>query len=190
MTLACAATLTAADDPALQWILLRGVFQDPEWTQLASRYLTTALPTYYLWGSGTAAEAVKWIATHQPTPDVVDTLDQLMLIRHHGNNLYLPQPPEIAAALLRTIRPAAGTSCSPTILAAFTCVRARINRDVGHLSNCRCPTRRLARGTWQKMRHRLAELRPDLVPTLPPDVRVEDNWHMPKRTTEVNHTAR
>lgn len=191
MTLARAATLTAADDPALQWILLRGVFHNPEWTQFDSRYLTTALPTCYLWGSGTAAEAVEWMATHQPTPDVVDTVDQLMLIRHHGNDLYLPQPPEITAALPphdQTGRWYLMLADHP--MAAFTCVRARINRDVGHLSDCRCPTRHLARGTWQKMRHRLAELRPNLVATLPPDVRVEDSWRMPKRSTEVNRTAR
>jgi hypothetical protein len=191
MTLVRAATLTTDDsDQAMQWILLRGGLHDREWAQFDSRYLTTALPTSYLWGSGTAADALEWISTHQPTPDTVDTVDQLMLIRHHRNDLYLPQRPEIAAAL--SPRDQTGRwylMLADQPMAAFICVRARINRDPGHLGDCQCPTRRLARGTWQKMRHRLSELQPSLVPTLPPDVRVEDSWRMPKRVTKVNQIA-
>jgi hypothetical protein len=191
MTLARAATLTAADDAAMQWILLRGTFNNPEWTQFDSRYLTSAVPTSYLWGPGAAADALDWIATHQPAADAVDTTDQLMLIRHHEYDLYLPQSPEIAMA--RPPEDQAGEwylMLADQPMAAFTCVRARINREFGHLGECRCPTRRLARGKWRKMLHRLGQLRPRLAATLPPDVRVEDGWRMPNPRTAVSRRAR
>lgn len=190
MTLARAEMLTLAEDPAYQWMLLRGAFHD-DVMQFDSHYLTTAVPSEYLWGPGTAAEALSWMALHQPIPDAVDCVDQLVLIRHHGNRLYLPQRPEIAAAL----PPSEQTGRWYLMLAdhpltAFVCVRARINHEPGHLSDCRCAAQRLARGTWQKMRHQLAERRPNLVAALPPDVRVEGSWRMPKRSVEVNYPAK
>jgi hypothetical protein len=41
----------------------------------------------------------RWLDTYRPKPDRVDPVDQLMLVRHHGDKLYLPQRPEIAAAI-------------------------------------------------------------------------------------------
>jgi hypothetical protein len=118
------------------------VFHDPEIAQFDSRYLTTAVPAEYLWGPGPAADARAWLELRRPEPDAVDTIDQLMLIRHHGHHLYLPQRPDVVAASA----PHDLTGRWHLVLAdhpmqAFTCIRARINRQPGHLGNCTCATK-------------------------------------------------
>jgi hypothetical protein len=171
-------------------LLLRGVFDD-EAMHFDSRYQTGGIPSEYLWGPGTASEALRWLDAHQPPPDRVDPVDQLMLVRHHGNQLYLPQRPEIAVAMPpsdRTGRWYLLLADHP--LTAFACVRASANRDPGHRGGCGCATRRLARGGWPTVRTTLAQLRPNLVMSaLPPDVRVVDQWRIPERYVLVDQSA-
>lgn len=174
--------LSSIDDPAATWVLLRGV-SNREALHFDSRYQTSAIPSEYLWGPGAASDAVRWLDVHRPTPDVVDPLDQLIVVRHHGNRLYLPQRPEIAAAM----PPHDQTGRWYLLLAdhpltAFACVRAGVNRDPGHPGACGCATRRLARGAWPTVRARIAQLRPSLIVSpLPPDVRVVDEWWVSER---------
>jgi hypothetical protein len=187
--LAQAGWLSDAEDPALTWVLLRGV-SNREAMSFDSRYQTSAIPSEYLWGPGTASEALRWLEAHQPAPDLVDPVDQLMLIRHHGNQLYLPQRPEVAVAM----PPADQTGRWYLLLAdhpwaALACVRASVNGDPGHHGSCGCVTRRLAHGAWRTVRAKIRELRPNLVSTLPPDVRVVDEWRAPKRYVLVDQPA-
>jgi hypothetical protein len=155
--------LSAAEDPAIRWVLLRGVFGDDEVMNFDSRYQTTGIPSEYLWGPGTASDAVRWLDIYWPTPDQVDPVDQLMLVRHHGDKLYLPQRPEIAAAM----PPSDQTGRWYLLLAdhpwtAFACVRAVVDRDPGHRGPCRCAPRRLGHGGWRRVQAKVMELRPDL----------------------------
>src|SRR5947209_7898158 len=114
--------------------------------------------------------------THKLEPDLADPVDQLMVVRHHDDRLYLPQRPEIAAAML----PSDQSGRWYLLLAdhpwqAFACVRAKVNRDPSHRATCGCRTQLLAHGPWSTIRARVAQLRPDLVvPQLPPDVCIVD----------------
>jgi hypothetical protein len=190
-SLARAEGLSAAEDPAMTWVLLRGVFGDDEVMNFDSRYQTTGVPSEYLWGPGGAADAVRWLDANRPAPDRVDPVDQLMVVRHHQGRLYLPQRPEIAMAM----PPGDQAGRWYALLAdhpwaAFGCVRASINRDPGHAATCGCPTRRLARGSWSTIRAKITTLRPDLVVhSLPPDVRVADYWPGTGRYVPVEQSA-
>lgn len=164
-------------------MLLRGLLND-EAMHFDSRYQTCGIPSEYLWGPGTAGEALRWLDTHQPAPDPADAVDQLMLIRRHGDQLYLPQRPEIAVAM----PPSYQTGRWHLLLAdhpftAFACVRASANHDPGHQGACGCATQRLAHGEWRTVRDTLARLRPDLVVSaFPPDVLIVDPWRFPSDT--------
>jgi hypothetical protein len=155
-----------------------------------SWYQTNAIPSEYLWGPGTASDARRWLDFHRPTPDLVDPIDQLLLLRRDGGRLYLPQRPEIAAAMPASDR----TGRWYLLLAdhpmnAFACVRASANEDPRHRGACGCPTQRLAHGSWPKVRDKIAKLRPDLVvEPLPPDVRVVDEWRSPERYVSIAPT--
>jgi hypothetical protein len=194
-----AATLTPDEDPTVAWVLLAGVLPlSPHWAGFDSRFQTTTLPTQYLWGPGNAIEALAWMTEQQPTLGTVDPIDQLVLIRHDRTDVYLPQQPEVAAALPRKDQTGDWRlMLTDQPMNAFACARSRINGDTDHQSDCRCATTLLARGTWQKMRHRLAELRPDLTtdpraataPQLPPDLRIGCGWRTPRSMT-VNRAAR
>ena len=182
--------LPGIKDPDVSWVLLRGV-SNREALHFDSRYHTSAIPSEYLWGPGPASDALRWLDIHRPAPDLVDPLDHLMVIRHDGNRLYLPQRPEIAAAMPASERTGRWyLLLADHPLTAFACVRAGVNRDPGHHGTCGCATRRLARGTWSKVRARIAQLRPNLtVPPIPPDVRVIDEWRIPERYVLVEHSA-
>ena len=52
-----------------------------------------------LWGPGDPADALQWLADHNPEPDQVETIDRLFLIQYHGDRLTLPRSPAVAAAL-------------------------------------------------------------------------------------------
>jgi len=139
---------------------------------------------------GSGAEAAAWLSASALAPDEIDTIDQLFLLRHHGDWLHLPQIPEIAAALPAAERTGKWHLMrADSAMAAFNCVRARLNHEPGHASDCLCAAQRIAKGTWQKMRHRLAELRPGLAPSLPPDVRMP-SWRNPPRTVRVGTVAK
>jgi len=172
-------------------VLLRGVFGDDEVMNFDSRYQTTGIPSEYLWGPGTASDAVRWLDANRPTPDQVDPVDQLMLVRHHGDKLYMPQRPEIAAAM----PPSEQTGRWYLVLAdhpwaAFSCVRAVVGGDPGHRGPCSCATRRLGHGEWPQVRAQVVALRPDLaVSALPPDVRVVDGWPRADRFVPVGEQA-
>lgn len=195
-----AVTLTEDDDPSADWTLFAGVLPiTPRWAGFDSRYLITTLPTQYLWGPGTATDARRWMAGQPPDLGTVDPIDQLVLIRHHRSDLYLPQRPEVAAALPSQERTGEWRlMLADQPLTAFTCTRSKINRVDGHESGCACATTLVARGTWQKMRHHLGILRPDLntdprytLPSqLPPDLRIGCGWRAPPRSITVNHPAR
>ncbi|MET7752823.1 hypothetical protein [Micromonospora sp. NPDC005367] len=176
--------LTADEDPTTQWILYRGVPDGYEAERFDSRYVTTRVPTQYLWGPGSAADAVAWLATHQPAGDEIDPVDGLYLVRHHGDHLYLPQTPEVFAATpveqqagrWHLLRADVGND-------AFACVRARVTPNENH-NSCRCPVERLTQGTWNSVHAKLRHLEPALVPHLPADVRAPSPMAWP-RTVDI-----
>lgn len=189
--LARAEGLSAGEDPAITWVLLRGVFGDDEVMDFDSRYQTTGIASEYLWGPGKASDALRWLDTNRPTPDQADPVDQLMLVRHHGDKLYMPQRPEIAAAM----PPSDQTGRWYLLLAdhpwaAFGCVRAIVGGDPGHRGKCGCATRRLGHGEWRRVQAKVMHMRPDLAASaLPPDVQLVDEWRRSNRWVQVGEQA-
>ncbi|MEU4477778.1 hypothetical protein AB0F68_06880 [Micromonospora sp. NPDC023966] len=175
-----AENLTPDEDPTTRWILYRGVLDGYEAERFDSRYVTTRVPTQYLWGPGAAADAVAWLATHHPASDEIDPIDGLYLVRHHGNHLYLPQTPQVFAATPSKQRPGRWHLLRADVgNDAFACVRARVSPNENH-NSCRCPVERLARGTWNRVHTELRQIQPTLVPHLPADVRAPSPMRWPR----------
>ncbi|MEU4398244.1 hypothetical protein [Micromonospora orduensis] len=179
-----ARNLTSDEDSSWRWVLIRAVPDDYEVERFDSWHVTTRLPADYLWGPGTAADAVAWQAAHQPTTDEVDPVDRLYVLRQDGNRLYLPQTPEaFAATPLQQQRGQWYLLRADIGNDAFVCVRAQLDPNESH-SECRCPVDRLARGSWDQVRGKLRHLQPNLVPHLPADVRVPSQIPWP-RSVEI-----
>lgn len=107
-TAALADAVHDAVDPAdrtWRYAIVRAVFQpdtmsaDPGLSNFDSRYEVTRFPADTLWGPGTLAEAKEWSTQQSPAGDESDYLDRIFLIRHDGDQLYLPMRPTIAATL-------------------------------------------------------------------------------------------
>ncbi|MEV4072006.1 hypothetical protein [Nonomuraea fuscirosea] len=93
-------TMPADLDPEkLTHVIVRAVRHDPTLTYFDARFETTLYPCQLLWGPGTWADAVEWLAAEQPTPDTIDILDRQFMIRFHGERIYLPQQVNVAAQL-------------------------------------------------------------------------------------------
>ncbi|WP_416903225.1 hypothetical protein [Micromonospora echinospora] len=99
------------DDRQWECVILRAVFRpeerfsDPELRHYDSLVEMTHYPADLLWGPGTITDAAAWFAQHKPEPDECDYLDRIFMIRHDGQDLYLPMRPSVAAALPNQDRP-------------------------------------------------------------------------------------
>ena len=92
-------TLAGGPDPGgWTWVLVRGVAEDWDLLHFDARYETSRYPAQWLWGPGTAQDALAWYSREHPAGDEVDILDRVFLLRYHNRLLYLPQDPAIAAA--------------------------------------------------------------------------------------------
>lgn len=148
--------------------------EDPDLLDFDAQYETTARPCDYLWGPGTWPETADWLERHQPTGDHAEVLDRLFLLRYHGNRLYLPRSPAIAAGLPEDRRP--GTwyllrADSP--IDAFSHQRQALAGVPGHqlTGPCQCPVETITAGTWQEALDRCAALGADVTPRPVPDAR-------------------
>ena len=72
---------------------------DPDLFDYDSRFESTNSPCDLLWGPGDLADALDWLAEHNPDPDKAETVDRLFLLQYRGDRLSLPRSPAIAAAL-------------------------------------------------------------------------------------------
>lgn len=72
---------------------------DPDLFEYDSRFESTHRPCELLWGPGGQADALQWLADHNPEPDQVETIDRLFLIQYCGDRLSLPRSPAVAGAL-------------------------------------------------------------------------------------------
>jgi len=92
------------DDQPWRCVILRAVFQplelraDPGLQEYDSRVEVTHYPADLLWGPGSITEAAAWYGEHQPEPDECDYLDQIFVVRHAGDQLFLPMRLSVAAA--------------------------------------------------------------------------------------------
>ncbi|HEV2377002.1 MAG TPA: hypothetical protein VGS19_33170, partial [Streptosporangiaceae bacterium] len=80
-------------------LLVRGVPHDWDLMHFDARYDTGRYPAEWLWGPGTGQEAMRWLASEQPSDDAVDTLDRFFLLRCLAPILYVPKSPDQAASV-------------------------------------------------------------------------------------------
>jgi hypothetical protein len=72
---------------------------DPDLFDYDSRFESASRPCDLLWGPGDPADALEWLAEHNPEPDKAETTDRLFLLQYRDDRLSLPRSPAIAAAL-------------------------------------------------------------------------------------------
>ena len=87
------------------YILVRGVANDWDLLHFDAQYETARFPSEWLWGPGSARDAIAWLRQNQPADDEVEILDRPFLIRFHDDLLYLPQSPGVAAGIPDDDRP-------------------------------------------------------------------------------------
>ncbi len=165
-----------------QSIVVLGQPQDDELFYFDACYEAARTPCEWLWGPCSWKDAAGWLADNQPAEDEVELLDRLFVVRYHDSRLYLPQHPDVVAALDAT--DVTGTwyllrADSP--LAAFNHLRQAL---VGGFvckwkprETCLvCPLEMIHQGTWQDVRNHLAMLGQPIQPRPVPDVRAPGGW--------------
>jgi len=145
-------------------------------------YETTSWPCDWLWGPGTAAEAIEWLQGNPQHGDQAETIDRLFLLRYHDKLLWLPQKPAIAAArevadtsgtwyLLRADSPFPAFNHQRHILSGYTDPELGPGHDAD--GECRaCPTETIGSGSLADMLVRAGRLGADVMPRPAPDIRV------------------
>jgi hypothetical protein len=88
----------------VDYVVVRAVADDANLWDFDARRETTHCPSEYLWGPGRHSEALEWVQAAQPQPDEAECLDQLFLIREHGDTIGGPYRPEACAACDKTER--------------------------------------------------------------------------------------
>lgn len=91
--------LSRKDDEGATYLLVRGVFHDKHLLEFATDYETTMYPTELLWGPGALPDALDWLETEEPEPDVKDHLDRPFLVEVKNGLPQEPRRPEVVAAL-------------------------------------------------------------------------------------------
>ena len=159
------------------WILVRGVAYDWDLNHFDARYETSRYPAEWLWGPGSAQDALAWASHERPAGDTVDTLDRFLLLRYHDRLLYLPQNPQIAAAasaeqagtwfVLRADAPDVAFNHQRQVLAGgYGCDAS---------GECPlCPVETVGSGTWLDAMSLLAASGITPQPRNVPDIRVPD----------------
>jgi hypothetical protein len=163
-------------------ILVRGVAQDWDLLHFDAKYETARFPSEWLWGPGSAHEALAWLRKNHPTGDEVDILDRVFLIRFHDDLLYLPRSPQIAAGvgddekpgvwyLLRADSPVEAFNHLRQVLAGgFVCTPD---------GRCKhCPVETIGTGSWQEAMDMLTSSGLTVSRREVPDVRaIEHVWN-------------
>lgn len=142
------------------YILVRGVADDWDLLHFDARYETARFPSEWLWGPGSARDALAWLRQNPPAGDEVDVLDRPFLIRYHDDLLYLPQNPGIAAGITDDEKPGIWylvRADSP--LDAFNHLRQALAGGFGCTTKERCPqcpAEVISAGSWQETMDNLA----------------------------------
>lgn len=164
---------------------MRGVPHDWDLLQFDAKYETARNPSEWLWGPGTARDAMAWLAREQLADDEVDILDRIFLLRHHDDLLYLPRSPDVAAGVSEDER--SGTwyliraDCP---IDAFSHLRQVLAG--GHVSTAldgrcgQCPIETVGSGSWQEAMELLAANGVPVSRREVPDVRVPSGMGSPR----------
>lgn len=174
------------DDAADGWtfILVRGVLDDWDLLHFDARFDTGRFPAEWLWGPGSARDAMSWLARNQPPDDAVDVLDRIFLLRYHGQILEVPRNPDQAASVSDDEKPGKWyviRADSPE--QAFNHQRQTLARGFGCADKgaCpRCPVQTLETGTWQEAMDLLAAHGIQTRTLLVPDIRVPSRMGWPR----------
>lgn len=174
------AELEVPEHDEWSYVLLRGV--DHDWDLLHSfdaKYETTKMPSEWLWGPGSASEALTWLRQARPVGDEIDILDRLFVIRFHDGLLYLPRNPEIAAGVTDEEKPGvwyviradsplpAFNHLRQSLAGGFACsLRGRCSQ---------CPVETIGAGSWQEAIDMLARAGLKISARQVPDVRAPSN---------------
>ena len=158
------------------YILVRGVANDWDLLHFDAQYETARFPSEWLWGPGSARDAIAWLRQNQPADDEVEILDRPFLIRFHDDLLYLPQSPGVAAGIPDDDRPGIWylvRADSP--LDAFNHLRQALAGGFGCTTEERCPqcpVEIISAGSWHETMDSLASTGLTVGKREVPDVRV------------------
>jgi hypothetical protein len=175
-------------------MLVRGVPNDWDLLHFDAKFETARYPSEWLWGPGSASDAIAWLAPEQPADDEVDILDRIFLLRYHGHLLDLPRSPDIAAGLPDNEK--AGTwyllrADSPTD--AFSHQRQELaggHPPVSPDGRCSdCPVEIIGWGTWHQAIDMLAVNGVTASPRAAPDVRVPSRMGWPRANKILGNGA-
>lgn len=165
-------------------VLVRGVAHDWDLLHFDAKYETARYPSDWLWGPGSWAEAMEWLARERPADDEVDVLDRIFLLRYHDDLLYLPRSPDVAAGvsdeekpgvwyLTRADSPEEAFSHQRQVLAG--------GYDCEPQGRCaQCPVETLGAGTWQDAMDWLAANGVPVISREMPDVKVPARMGWPR----------
>jgi hypothetical protein len=163
------------------FVLTRAVFspgeaEDPNLSQFDSLFENTAYPCDLLWGPGTQAQALTWLETTHATVDSCDHLDRVFLLRYDGQQLHMPQRPDIVAGMESEGQPGTWFAVRADFPAdAFTHVRAIVEGNTSHhvsSGECRgCHAVTLGRGTRAQVLAAAERAGARIKPVQPTDVR-------------------
>lgn len=168
-------------DQLSNFILVRGS-RDDELFNFDALYEGMRTPAEWLWGPGSRRDAMAWLEQHQPDDDEVELLDRLFVARFHDSRLYLPQHPDVAAALDPCGQ--AGTwylTKADSPIEVFNHLRQALAGGY----ECRwapgkpcpaCPVDMISAGPWSQIADDLAALGARMQPRSVPDVRVPGGW--------------
>jgi hypothetical protein len=141
---------------------------DPDLFDYDSRFESTSRPCDLLWGSGDPAEALQWLADHNPEPDQVETTDRLFLLQYHRDRLSLPRSPATAAALESGEREGTWYLIRADVPSyAFNHQRRLLAKEPGHADEgeCQsCPVETIASGTLHDLLRHAKRLGADVTP--------------------------
>jgi hypothetical protein len=88
---------TADNGDDWRYIVIRGVWEDPELFRFDADFEMTTLPCDLIWGPGNREDCLAWLKKVGPVGDVVDRLDRLFAIRFDADKVFLPRRPKVLA---------------------------------------------------------------------------------------------
>lgn len=100
LSMTLASNLSEAYDDQASYMLVRGVFHDGGLFEFSTDFATTTFPSEWLWGPGSLHDALGWLRDEQPSPDLVDPLDQPFLVEIKEGRAQRPRRPDVAASLV------------------------------------------------------------------------------------------
>lgn len=153
------------------YLIVRGVWDDPQLWDFDARYEFTPYPTDLLWGPGTRSDALAWLEATAPTGDEVTYQDRVFAVRRHDGRIYPACRPDMLLALPPEQR--AGTW--HVLRADFPgdCIEHVRHIEAGEpCGTWGCAVQDIASGSWEDATASVRNLFPDLQAATYSDVRV------------------